>query len=197
MFAQGYTLRHIGETIGRDHHYVKRRLVANGIDVVRHKTKKPYTDEHKRKVSESNKGRKVWAEGKTMTRKFNLKNMASHLKYDVDYEWLNQFEDIERLKYLNHAISRKRDYNGFTTEDYKAYIIKFYNDESFVRLYELWKSDGDKYIKPSLDHIIPKANGGSLGIENIRFISWFENRAKNDIPLCEWEKIKKNINKYL
>lgn len=197
MFQQGYTLRHISETISRDHHYVKRRLEANNVKVVRHKTKKPYTDEHRRKVSIATKGRKVWSEGKTMTREHNLKNMLSHLRYDVDFEWLNQFEDIERLKYLNRAMSRKRDCMGYTTEDYKAYIKKFYNDEDFVRLFNLWVSTGDKYIKPSLDHIKPKAKGGGLDVGNIRFVSWFENRAKNDIPLEDWEKIKRNIQKYL
>lgn len=35
-----------------------------------------------------------------------------------------------------------------------------------------------KYKKPSVDHIIPKAKGGTNAIENLQFLSWFENRCK-------------------
>ena len=52
-------------------------------------------------------------------------------------------------------------------------------------------------LKPSLDHIVAKANGGKLDIDNLQFISWLENRAKVDIPLVEWNKIKENIRYYL
>ena len=197
MYNDGYTLRHIGEVIGKDHHYVKRRLVANDIVIVKHKTKKPYTDEHRKKVSMSCKGRTTWIKGKKLGRVAIIKNMKNHLKYDVSYEWIDQFEDLERVKYLNHALCRKRDYDGYDTNEYKKYIEKFYNDEKFVRLFNLWKETGDKYIKPSLDHLIPKSKGGTLGVDNIQFISWFENRAKNDIPFEKWEELKRNINNYL
>ena len=53
LYEDGYTLRHIGEIIGKDHHYIERRLVANNIAIEKHKTKKPYTDEHRKKVSMS------------------------------------------------------------------------------------------------------------------------------------------------
>ena len=55
-----------------------------------------------------------------MSRDHNLKNMKAHLKYDVSFEWLDSFTDIEKLKYLNRSISRKRDCEGFTTEIYKT-----------------------------------------------------------------------------
>ena len=42
-----------------------------------------------------------------------------------------------------------------------------------------------------------KANGGKLDIDNLQFLTWFENRAKVDIPLVEWNKIKDNIGDYL
>ena len=47
--------------------------------------------------------------------------------------------------------------------------------------YERWIKTNDKWIKPSLDHIIAKSKGGGLLIDNLQFISWLENRAKIDI----------------
>ena len=110
---------------------------------------------------------------------------------------MNGFEDLEKIKYLNHAISRKRDYMGFTDDDYRAYIERFYYDNKFNSLYQKWIETGDKWIKPSLDHIHAKAAGGSLLVDNLRFVSWFENRAKNDIPLEDWESMKLHIQDYL
>lgn len=197
LYNQGYTLRHIGEKLNRDHHYIKRRLLENNIPVIPRKTKKPYTVEHRRKIALSNKGRIPWSAGKKMTREHNLKNMLAHLRYSVDYKWLDSFEDVEKLKFLNRSISRKRDCIGFTNSDYKAFIEKFYNDPKFNELYNKWLKTKDKWIKPSLDHIVAKSEGGSLTIENLRFISWFENRAKESIPYKEWEQMKKQIEYYL
>lgn len=197
LYSQGYTLRHIADIIGSNHHFVARHLIKNGVEIVRHKTKKPYSEERKKAISMAKKGSIPWSKGKKMARTTNIKNMMAHLKYNVTYEWLDAFDDIEKIKYLNHAISRKRDYKGFTDENYKAYIEKFYYDEKFNTLFRQWVETGDKWIKPSLDHIQAKATGGSLLIDNLRFVSWFENRAKNDILLEDWEKMKQHIQDYL
>ena len=156
-----------------------------------------FTKEHREKISRACKGRKVWSEGKKMTREHCLKNMKAHLKYEVSYEWLDSFEDIEKLKYLNHSISRKRDYEGFNTEIYKQFIEKFYYDKKFNYLFDEWIKTSNKWIKPSLDHIEAKSRGGSRLLNNLQFISWLENRAKIDISQVEWDKIKSNINYYL
>lgn len=162
-----------------------------------------FTQEHKNKISNKRKelfscGKIVaWQTGKKMNRDFILKNMKSHLKYDVTVEWLNSFEDIEKLKYLNRSLSRKRDCEGFNTEIYKQFIEKFYYDNNFNILFERWVKTNDKWIKPSLDHIEAKSNGGTLMLDNLQFISWLENRAKVNIKQDEWNKIKNNINYYL
>jgi hypothetical protein len=165
-----------------------------------------FTDEHKLKISESRKKLKdngwvPYNKGlKTLDRENGveliLKNMSSHLKYNVSLEWLGQFKDIEKLKYLNRSISRKRDCEGFTTEIYKQFIEKFYYDEKFNSLFEKWIKTGDKWIKPSLDHIKAKSQKGSLLVDNLQFISWLENRAKIDIEQEEWNKIKERIYDY-
>lgn len=162
-----------------------------------------FTDEHKRKISESRKALyasgaiTTWSKGKKMSREHILKNMKAHLKYNVSLEWLNGFDDIEKLKYLNRSISRKRDCKGFTTEIYKTFIEKFYADSRFNCLYHKWLYKKDKWIKPSLDHITAKCKGGKLSIDNLQYISWFENRAKMDIPQEQWNRMKENIDYYL
>jgi len=42
-----------------------------------------------------------------------------------------------------------------------------------------------------------KTNGGILLLDNLRFVSWFENRAKADIDQIKWSEMKKNIGYYL
>ena len=161
-----------------------------------------FTKEHRKKISDSRKLLKAkgWVPynlGLKMSKLSLYKNMKAHLKYKVSLEWLESFDDIEKLKYLNKSISRKRDYEGFTTEIYKQFIEKFYSNKKFNELFDRWVETKNKWIKPSLDHIQPKAKNGSLLLDNLQFISWLENRAKIDISQVEWSKIKSNINYYL
>ena len=162
-----------------------------------------FTKEHREKISRSRKALydsgaiTTWSKGKKMTRDHCLKNMKAHLKYNVSLEWLNSFSNIEKLKFLNKSISRERDKKEFTTKIYKQFIEKFYNDKKFNQLFSEWIKTEDKWIKPSLDHIEPKSNGGSLLLNNLQFISWLENRAKVDIPQVVWNDMKKNIKYYL
>ena len=194
--AERWTLRMIAEKFKTNHHLIRRRLEKAGVAITRRNTLKEFTQEHKDNISKACRGRKAWSKGKKMTRDHNLKNMKAHLKYDVSLEWLDGFGDIEKLKYLNRSLSRRRDCEGFTTETYKQFIEKFYNDEKFNALFEKWRVTKDKWIKPSLDHIKAKCNGGTLLLDNLQFISWLENRSKVDIAQGEWESIKTRINEY-
>ena len=191
-----WTLRRIGKKFGKDHHQVSRILKRAGIVTQQGQVRECRTEDHCQKLSEVGKGRKIWSEGKKMSRSHRLLNMRGHLKYEVSVEWLESFEDIDKLIYLNRSIAKKRDYEGFTTEDYKKFIERFYKDSQFNELYLLWVSTGDKWIKPSLDHINSKSSGGSLLLENLQFISWLENRSKVDIEPSEWRTIKQNLHKY-
>ena len=194
-----YTLRHLAEICNTDHHRIRRILEKNNVTITRRNTLKEFTPEHRRKIGESSKGRPCFWKGKKMNRESVLKNMANHLKYDVPFEWLDQFEDIEKLKFLNHSIARERDYAGFTSELYKQFIEKFYYDKQFNDIYSRWLDNkNDKYLKPSLDHINPKSKGGVLtDLNNLQFLSWFENRCKNDLDMDAWNQIKANMERYL
>jgi hypothetical protein len=41
-----------------------------------------------------------------------------------------------------------------------------------------------------------RAKGGTNDIENLQFLSWFENRCKNDMTQTEWNNLKLNIQEY-
>jgi len=166
-----------------------------------------FTKEHRKKISDSRKmlKEKGWVpynKGlKTKDRKNGrellLKNMAWHIRFDVSVEWLSQFEDIEKLKFLNRCISKRKDRFKVDTKWYMEYILRFYNDEQFNKIYSKWIGTGNSYLRPTIDHINPKSNGGNNAINNLQFLTWFENRAKNDMPMVVWQKLKENIKYYL
>ena len=190
------TLRDVSRVVGIDHHRVKRILEAEGIPVVKGK-QKVFTNEHRENISKACKGRKTWSKGKRMPKESLYKNMASHIRFNVSAEWLSQFDDVEKLKFLNSCITDRSGRYAVNDAWYKEYILKFYYDLQFNSIYEKWLGSGDKYMRPTIDHINPKANGGNNDIDNLQFLTWFENRAKNDMTLNEWNKLKLNMKAYL
>ena len=59
---------------------IKRILIRNGVEITKRKTLKPYTEERRKKQSESSRGRKCWNKGLKMTREHNLKKHESAFK---------------------------------------------------------------------------------------------------------------------
>jgi len=191
------TLRAVARACATDHHRVKRVLQAAGVAVVRGK-RGPLTDEHKRNISVACKGRQSWIKGKHHAAPSLYKNMAAHLRFDVSPQWLMGFSDIERLKALNACVTRRGDRYNETSAWYMAYIERFYVDAGFNRIYTRWVNSGKcKYLQPSIDHMTPRSKGGTNAIENLRFLTWFENRCKNDMSCKEWDEMKQNLGDYL
>ncbi len=190
-----YTLRRIAREFNTNHHRVKRILQKNGVKITQKgRAREPFTADHKRKISESCKGRKTWSAGKKMSRDHVIKNMVAHLKYDVDYEFISQFDDIERVKTLNKMLARDRVSNQFDTVKYKQFILKFYQDKQFNSIYDRWVKEKVKWVAPSLDHIIPTSRGGDHSIDNLQILTWFENRAKAEMTQEEWRYFKHKTN---
>lgn len=109
-----------------------------------------------------------------------------------------QFDDFGKLKLLNDVITNRSGRWEVSTEWYKSYIERFYNDKQFNLIYLAWIDSGQiKYKKPSIDHIVPKAKGGDNSLGNLQFLTWFENRCKNDMTQAEWDNLKLNMKDYL
>jgi len=190
------SLRDIAILLNTNHKLVGRVLRRNEIEVVKAKAK-PMTSNHKQKISKALIGRESWSTGKKMPIDSIYKNMATHLRWDISYEWLKQFDNLEKLKVLNKSITRTRDMPNITTEFYKEYILKFYSDLQFNTIYETWEKNGRRKLqKPSLDHITPKSRGGSNELTNLQFLTWFENFTKRDMTQNEWEIVKSSLNEY-
>tara|TARA_R110000851_G_C12886410_1_gene546629 strand:+ start:40 stop:606 length:567 start_codon:yes stop_codon:yes gene_type:complete len=178
MYKDGNSMRSIAKKLSTNHKLISRILKRENTE-----TRKPL---NLRGVKKFNCN---------IERKYN--NMATHLRFDVSAEWLMQFKDFEKLKTLNNVITNRSGRYDENTKWYISYLNKFYNDNNFNLIYERWeKSNFEKYKKPSLDHIVPTSKGGTNKIENLQFLSWFENRCKNDMTQKEWSKLKQNINNY-
>lgn len=164
-----------------------------------------YSTNHKR-VSRILKKRNILTRPSRNTRnirKFTCKktlkynNMATHLRWDVSIDWLMQFEDFEKLKFLNKSLTNRDNRFPFSDTEYKEFIIKFYHDGGFNIIYKKWLNTNDKQLRPSLDHIIPRSKKGTNELSNLQFLTWFENRCKNSMSQQEWNNIKNNIQEYL
>lgn len=179
MYQNGKSMRQIALELNTNHKRISKILKNNNI-----KTREPMNLRDKKNFKCDKE------------RLYN--NMAIHLRFNVDYKWLMQFEDFEKLKLLNHAITDRGGRWVVDTKWYKEYLLKFYDDKQFNSIYFQWCTNNCyKYLKPSLDHIIPKAKGGTNNLDNLQFLSWFENRCKNDMTQEEWNKLKSDIKEYL
>jgi len=207
------TLREIARRLSTNHKRVDIILRKNNIEIVK-KPPQPLTNEHKKNIGKTRK--KLFDEGKIIPYNKGIKiknyitkngisgitllykNMMNHLRIDIELEWLMKYDDFEKLKFLNRSITRKRKFDHYDKDFYVLFINKFYYDERFNKIYNNWLSNNcEYYLYPSIDHIIPISKGGEPhNIDNIQFLTWFENRCKNNISQDDWDNIKKNIEKY-
>lgn len=154
----------LGEILGVQSRTVERRLSLLGVDP----EKCPKKDDAK----------------SDLAKRKRYKNMVKSIKWDVSLEWLSSFDDIDKIMFLNEKSRQKnRGYEVKSTEQYIEFIEHFYDDKQFNLHYTRWKQTGAREDKPSLDHVLPRSMGGTDNIENLTFVSWFENRAKNDLDL--------------
>lgn len=179
LYLKGESMRSIAEKLETNHKLISRVLKENGVP-----TRKPKNLRGVRKFN--------------CDMERNCNNMATHLRFDVSTEWIMQFGDFDKLKLLNDVITNRSGRWDVSTEWYKSYIERFYNDSQFNLIYSAWVDSGKvKYKKPSIDHIVPKAKGGTNSLDNLQFLTWFENRCKNDMTQAEWDDLKLNMKEYL
>jgi hypothetical protein len=179
LYLGGASMRSIAKNIGTNHKLISTILKRNNVTI-----RKPKNLRGVKKFDCAIK------------RQYN--NMATHLRFDVSIDWLMQFDDFSKLKLLNDVITNRSGRWDVSTEWYKSYIERFYNDKQFNCIYIAWVDSGYvRYKKPSLDHVTPKAKGGANDLTNLQFLSWFENRCKNDMTHIEWDNLKLNMKEYL
>jgi len=190
-----WTLRMVADHFSTDHHRIKRILNKHNIPITEKQRRKPMTDEHKQKIVNARKamGYVSWQKGLKMDEVFKRKNMKGKLKTSIDL--ISLYPNYEKLKFLTHYLSKHKNYLGFDDYVRKSFLDKFYFDEQFNRIYDKWQETGkNKWYLPSLDHKVSKFNGENWSLDNLQFLTWFENRAKAEMNHDEWEKFKLETN---
>lgn len=126
-------------------------------------------------------------------------------KIQVSNQFLDQYKDnFEKFLFIHHAImgtsGNSSSYYEKHQIEYEEIINFFWNDKQFNTLYSLWlknkKLNNTFYdlLKPSLDHIIPSSKGGKNELSNFQFLTTFENLAKRDMTMEEWNLFKLKTN---
>ncbi len=121
---------------------------------------------------------------------------------DVSEEFLQQYnEDFEKFLLIHKALIRTSGNDGQYYKNnpdiYKQIIDYFWYDSQFNKIYKFWQNNKLKHptfydwAKPSLDHIIPISKGGTNTLDNFQFLTTFENLAKRDMTMEEWNLFKK------
>lgn len=129
----------------------------------------------------------------------DIRHFIACAKWDVSEDWLLQFrKDWKRFSFLYHSLLGAGAFKGdFSVSQREEIVDYFYYQKQFNSVYDFWLQQEKRtptyydYAKPSIDHIIPKSKGGGNNKENLRFITVFENLAKRDMTLSEWEEFKK------
>ncbi len=126
---------------------------------------------------------------------------SSKILSNDDEDWLYQFyqQDWERFSFLHSCIvgtSGIKTEDWTSKEEYKLFYEHWWHDKQFNLIYDNWKKQSRSintfydWWKPSLDHIIPKSRGGSNKLDNLQFLTVFENLAKRDMTQIEWDNFK-------
>lgn len=118
---------------------------------------------------------------------------------DLDEEYLLSFDDFDKFLFIHKSIRRIIRITEISLEQYKNYIDTFYNDKQFNFIYNFWKTKEREntfydMAKPSIDHKIPISRGGNNDIQNLQFLTIFENLCKRDMTEQEWLLFKNKTN---
>lgn len=117
---------------------------------------------------------------------------------NLEDEFLDSFDDFDKYLFIHRTLRHTLDnFSSYDKETYKKLINKFYYDKQFNDIYNFWlKQDKTNtyydWAKPSVDHIIPKTKNGTNDINNLQYLTVFENLSKRDMTMEEWEQFKKD-----
>lgn len=125
--------------------------------------------------------------------------LASTTVKDLTEEYLFSFKDFDKFLFIHRSITHTINLINIDMKKYKEYIEHFYYQDQFNKIYNFWLNQkrGSTFYdlaKPSIDHIIPKSRGGTNQIDNLQFLTVFENLAKRDMTMEEWNDFKIKTN---
>lgn len=94
----------------------------------------------------------------------------------ITEEFLYSFDNFEKFLYIHKMLTHITD-NYYGTQcdliEYQNAVKYFYNDPQFNAVYKFWQKQTDEpstfydLSKPSIDHIIPRARGGTSELKNL------------------------------
>ena len=115
--------------------------------------------------------------------------IKKNLRWEIPLSFLRQF-DLAKLTLLNSMIGHQ-DTASWSAQDYMAYVSRFYYDPAFEACYTLWQDSGYmRSLRPTLDHVRPRADGGRFVLENLQILPWCINRMKGDANQIEWQTVR-------
>lgn len=118
---------------------------------------------------------------------------------DLSDDFLQSFDNFDKYLCIHKMFVRTTmiEMLHIPLEEYQNIITKFYYDPQFNAVYNFWQNHSQEtntfydWAKPSIDHIIPKSKGGTDDLNNIQILTVFENLAKKDLTMQEWNEFKK------
>ena len=191
--VERWTLRRIAEKFGTNHHRIKRILAGEGIEITNERRiREPMPEAQRALIGNATRGRKAWNKGVRANEQQIRKYIKARMRTKID---LDLYEDLNKLQLLIRLTSKHFKHLGVNDEVRKAFLDKFYFDEAFNKIYDKWQLTGEnKWYFPSLDHKVSKFNGENWELDNLQFLTWFENRAKAEMNQDEWDKFKSETN---
>lgn len=130
--------------------------------------------------------------GKQRPNHTKINDIRVHLDENLDF---SRYSDYGKIRVLSKVLTRYRNEIGHSTAVRQSFLDRFYHDVQFNAVYREWLLHGkSQWWYPSLDHIMPTSRGGSNDLDNLQFITWFENRSKGNMTPSEWGDFKKETN---